>query len=73
MPKGYRHLAHMRRCRMYALKESGLSNPAIARRLGRSLGRGSALAAGMVGVALRNGSGFMKGSKFDQCGKCGVT
>ncbi len=35
MPEGYRHLTHEERCRIGALKESGLSDGAIAARLGR--------------------------------------
>ena len=35
MPEGYRHLTHEERCQIGALKESGLSDGAIAARLGR--------------------------------------
>ncbi len=35
MPEGHRHLTHGERCRIGALKESGLSDGAIAARLGR--------------------------------------
>ncbi len=35
MPEGYRHLTRDERCRIGALKESGLSDGAIAARLGR--------------------------------------
>ena len=35
MPEGYRHLTHGERCQIGALKESGLSDGAIAARLGR--------------------------------------
>ncbi len=35
MPEGHRHLTHEERCRIGALKESGLSDGAIAARLGR--------------------------------------
>ncbi len=35
MPEGYRHLTHEERCRIGALKESGLSDGAVAARLGR--------------------------------------
>ncbi len=35
MPKGYRHLTRYERCQIGALKESGLSDGAIAARLGR--------------------------------------
>ncbi len=36
MPEGYRHLTFDGRCRIYALGKSGLSNGAVARRLGRA-------------------------------------
>ncbi len=35
MPKGYRHLTREERCQICALRKSGLSEPAIARQLGR--------------------------------------
>ncbi len=35
MPEGQRHLTHTGRSRIHALRESGLSNGAIARQLGR--------------------------------------
>ncbi len=35
MPKGHRRLNHEERCQIYALRKSGLSDPAIARQLGR--------------------------------------
>ena len=35
MPSGCHHLAHGERCRTCALRKSGLSDPAIARQLGR--------------------------------------
>ena len=35
MPEGHRHLTHEERCRIGALKESGLSDGAIAACLGR--------------------------------------
>ena len=35
MPEGHRHLTHGERCQIGALKESGLSDGAIAARLGR--------------------------------------
>ncbi len=35
MPKGYRHLTQEERCQICALRKSGLSEPAIARQLGR--------------------------------------
>ncbi len=35
MPEGCRHLTHEERCQIGALKESGLSDGAIAARLGR--------------------------------------
>ena len=35
MPEGQRHLTHGERCRIGALKESGLSNGAVAARPGR--------------------------------------
>ncbi len=57
MPKGHRHPTRDERCQISALKESGLSDGAIAARLGHSLRSGSALAAGKAGVALRSGSG----------------
>ncbi len=36
MPEGYRHLTFDGRCQIYALGKSGLSNGAVARRLGRA-------------------------------------
>jgi IS30 family transposase len=42
MPKGYHHLTYEERCQIYALKESGLSQSAIARQIGidrTSIGR----------------------------------
>ena len=35
MPKGYHHLTQEERCQICALRKSGLSQPAIARQLGR--------------------------------------
>ncbi len=35
MPKGYHHLTQPERCQIYALRKSGLSQGAVARRLGR--------------------------------------
>ena len=35
MPEGQRHLTYPERCQIHALRESGLSNGAIARQLGR--------------------------------------
>ncbi len=65
MPSGYHHLTHEERCRTCALRKSGLSDPAIARQLGRDRTTvwreirrtGCALAAEMAGVAIRSGSG----------------
>jgi IS30 family transposase len=42
MPQGYHHLTYEQRCQIYALKQSGLSQSAMARQLGvdrRSIGR----------------------------------
>ena len=36
MPEGYHHLTYEERCQIYALMQSGLSQAAIARRLGVS-------------------------------------
>ncbi len=35
MPSSYHHLTHEESCQIYALRKSGLSDPAIARQLGR--------------------------------------
>ncbi len=35
MPSGCHHLTHEERCQIYALRKSGLSDPAIARQIGR--------------------------------------
>ena len=49
MPKGYRHLAQAERCRIYALKKSGLWNSQIAIQLDR--------ARSMIGREVKRNSG----------------
>ncbi len=36
MPEGYRHLTHPGKCQIHALRKSGHSGPATARRFGRN-------------------------------------